>query len=96
MKKGKFNIASGDKIKHFMEVYGYTAEKLSAKLGKEKRTYFNKIKGDTEFTMTEAWIMMKLFDCSLDDLIKDYSDMTDEEKERVQEILDSNDFGNKY
>lgn len=88
-KKEKFNIASGDKIKHFMDLHGYTAEKLSAKLDKEKRTYFYKIKGGTEFTMTEAWIMTKLFDCTLDDLVKDLNEMTEYEKMKFREILEA-------
>lgn len=89
-KKEKFNIASGEKIKHFMDICGYTAEKLSAKLGKEKRTYFYKIKGGTEFTMSEAWIMTKLFDCTLDDLMKDADEMSEFEKIKVKEILEAN------
>lgn len=84
--KDKFNIISGDKIKHFMDINKYTAERIAKELGKQKRTYFYKIKGDTEFTANEAWILTKLFDCTLDDLVKDTKDMSKFEKSRYQEV----------
>lgn len=84
--KDKFNIISGDKIKHFMDINKYTAEKIAQELGKQKRTYFYKIKGDTEFTANEAWILTKLFDCELDDLVKDTNDMSKFEKCRYEEV----------
>lgn len=84
--KDKFNIISGDKIKHFMDINGFTAEKIAEELGKQKRTYFYKIKGDTEFTANEVWILTKLFDCTLDDLVKDTNNMTKFEKLRYEEV----------
>lgn len=84
--KDKFNIISGEKIKHFMDVNKYTAEKIAMELGKQKRTYFYKVKGDTEFTANEVWILTKLFDCTLDDLVKDINDMSEYEKSRYKKI----------
>lgn len=86
-KAEKFNMSSGEKIKHFMDIHGYTAEKLSSKLDKEKRTYFYKIKNETDFTMTEAWIMTKIFNCTLDDLVKDFDEMNEYEKSKYNEII---------
>lgn len=84
--RDKFNIISGDKIKHFMDINKYTAEKIAMELGKQKRTYFYKVKGDTEFTANEVWILTKLFDCTLDDLIKDVNDMSESEKCRYEKM----------
>lgn len=67
----KFNIISGKKIKHFMNINKITVDEISYELGKQRRTIFNKIKGETEFTATELWILTKLFGCTVDDLIKD-------------------------
>lgn len=85
-KEGKFNIISGEKIKYFMNINGFTAEKIADELEKEKRTYFYKSKGDTEFTASEIWILTKLFGCTLDDLIKEPYEMNDFEKSRFMEI----------
>lgn len=86
-KEGKFNIISGNKIKYFMDIKGFTAEKIAEELGKEKRTYFYKAKGDTEFTASEVWILTKLFDCTLDDLIKETTEMNCFEKDRCSEVM---------
>lgn len=71
-KEFKFNIMSGKKIKHYMHINGLTTDEISAYLGKQRRAFFNKVKGETEFTATETWILTKLFGCTLNDLIKDF------------------------
>lgn len=86
-KKIKFNIISGDKIKHFMAINGYTSDKIAEELKKEKRTYFYKVKGETEFTATEIWILTKLLHCNLEDLLKDENEMTDNEKDKYIAII---------
>lgn len=71
-KEFKFNIMSGKKIKHYMHINGITTDEISGYLGKQRRAFFNKVKGQTEFTATETWILTKLFGCTLNDLIKDF------------------------
>lgn len=88
-KKGKFNIISGRKIKDLIESNLIKIEKVAEDIGKDKRTYFNKIKGRTEFTATEIWILTKKFDCSLDDLIKKPFELSDFEKNKYREILET-------
>lgn len=88
--KSKFNIISGDKIKYFMDINGYTSDKIAEILNKERRTFFYKKKGDTEFTATEIWILMQLFDCELEDLLKDENEMTEEEKKKYTDVLNGN------
>lgn len=71
-KEFKFNIMSGKKIKYYMQINGITTDEVSGYLGKQRRAFFNKVKGETEFTATETWILTKLFGCTLNDLIKDF------------------------
>lgn len=70
-KNFKFNIMSGKKIKHYMNLNNITTDEISMYLGKQRRAFFNKIKGDTEFTATEVWILTKIFGCKFEDLTKD-------------------------
>ena len=67
----KFNIVSGKKIKQYMTLNNNTTDEVSMYLGKQRRAFFNKVKGDTEFTATEIWILTKIFGCKFKDLIKD-------------------------
>lgn len=71
-KEFKFNIMSGKKIKHYMHINGITTDEIAGYIGKRGRAFFNKVKGETEFTATEAWILTKLFGCTFNDLIKDF------------------------
>ena len=54
-----------------MTLNNNTTDEVSMYLGKQRRAFFNKVKGDTEFTATEIWILTKIFGCKFKDLIKD-------------------------
>lgn len=94
--KMKFNFISGNKINHFMSINGYKNDKIGPEIGKGKRTFYNKKKGDTEFTANEIFILTKLFGCTLDDLIKEPYEMTGFEKIKYSNVLKKEQYAVKY
>ena len=85
--KEKINLISSDKIQFFRKQNNFIIEKLAEELNMESRTYFNKAKGKTEFTATEIWMLTKLLNCTLDDLIKEVDEMNELEKSKFDKVL---------
>lgn len=83
----KANLISGLKIKEYVSAHGLTAEDIGKKLNINKRTYFYKVSGDTEFTATEFVLLLNLFGCEAKDLIKGEDELTPEDIEAIKSVL---------
>lgn len=62
------NLAIRERLGAYLETSGATKQSVADALGVSTVTLNSKLKGDSEFTLSQAFTLAELFGCAVDDL----------------------------